>query len=238
MKNYLIATALAVVTAFACVGCKTSGDTNDPAPTAQTSVLGIEQNYNHALAIGAWYGQLADCTEQPAEKPLCSTDEVRTKIKQAKDVAGPVVAGARATVRNPLFDQSTASAITLSAQNAVAVLTAITAPLEALLNQAIQQGKAKPLGASMQASPAPLPLPRANTADLSVMGFLALLNLLLKVLPEGTAQWLKIKADRDKFNQIKAEGRNPTDQEWQDVIDVTTALEAQIDANAARGHTG
>lgn len=234
LKIMMVTSIVMMLSAFG--GCATDG----PAPTAQTTIYQIEQQYNHALAVGAWYGSLDDCGAPLADSILCSKADIRVKIKQAKDVAGPIIAGARATVRNPLFDQSTADRIILTAQNALAVLTVITEPLEALLNQAIQQGKAKPISAiTVAPSVAALPdvpqLPAPVFADMSVLAILTLLNTLLKVIPEGTAQWLKFKQDKEKYEAIRDAGRDPTDEEWQALVDETAALEAQIDENAAGG---
>jgi hypothetical protein len=65
-----------------------------------------------------------------------------------------------------------------------------------------------------------------------VIYILGLLSSLLKILPTGTALWAKIKGDKDKLDQIIAEGRQPTPEEWDALNVETAALEAQIDANA------
>lgn len=236
--------AIGVVLGIACLvvglsafgGCATTGTM-----TAQTSVFAIQQQYNHALQVGVWYGNLESCDAPTHDPVFCSKADIVVRIKNAKDVAGPAIAAAQATVRNPQFDQSTADKIVLSANAALAVMTAITEPLEALLGQAITAGKATPL--SMNAH---TPEMRAWSggdhpmvmADVSLVFVLGLINALLKLLPEGTALWLNIKADKDKLDAIAAENRNPTDDEWASLNTTTADLEAQIDANAARAQGG
>lgn len=237
--------AIGLIALVLCVsafgGCATNGTTN-----AQTSVFAVQQQYNHALAIGAWYGGLANCGTEGADKVFCSKPEVVTKIKQAKDVAGPAIAAAQATVRNPAFDGTTANQITLSASAALQVLTAITQPLEELLGKAISAGKAQPV---TSASMTPLPMwdGKVDMAALDVVALLALLSKLLELIPVGTAWWSRVKADHDTLAAIKARGEanpgdptagQPTDDEWKALNAETHTLEAQIDANAAAHGNG
>lgn len=222
LRIVAIAALVCCLSAFG--GCATNA--NNP----QTGVFAIQQTYNHALQVGDWYGKLESCGAPVHDPVFCSKPDVVKKIKDAKDVASPAIAAAQATVRNPAFDASTANKVTISAQAALAVLTAITVPLEELLGKAITAGKAQPVG--MSAS-----LPRwggeSQTAVIPLLYLLSLLSALLKVLPEGSALWTKYKADKDKIDEIVAEDRVPTDAEWAALNSETAALEASIDANAA-----
>lgn len=225
MKRFLIAgIMLALVLCVSAFGGCASTPNN-----AKTGIFAIQQQYNHALQIGAWYGSLETCGTPTADAIFCSKPDVVTKIKQAKDVAGPAIAAAQATVRNPAFDESTASKITLGAQAALQVLTVITVPLEELLGRAITSGKAQPL--SMTALPTYHGAPAV--AEVALLSILALLNSLLKFVPTGTALWNKYKTDRDLTQSIIDEDRVPTDEEWAQINAETASLEAEIDSNAA-----
>lgn len=134
----LVAAAFALVVGLAaCSGCAADKPNN-----AQTAVFQIEQQYKHALQIAVAYDSLTLCTA-PVHDVICSDPVVVKKIKNAKDVAGPAIQAAQATVRNPQFDASTANKITLSAAAALSVLTVITEPLEALLAKAATENGKK-----------------------------------------------------------------------------------------------
>lgn len=92
----------------------------------QQQVFELEQNYELALSIAADYAALPDCT---AGVTVCSTHDIRVKLKTAKDAAAPALQAAQNAVRDPNFNTSTSSAILIAAQQAVAALAAIEATL-------------------------------------------------------------------------------------------------------------
>lgn len=226
----MVVSAAFMVATLCAGGCAAfqTGAIKDP----QTAVFAIESDYKHALAIGAWYGALPSCAAPVHDAIFCSKADIVVKIGNAKDVAGPSLKAAQATVRNPAFDESTANKIILSAQAAVATLAVITGPLEALLGQAITAGKAQPLQSAVYYIGAMHDAPALATLGLAAI--LALLNSLLSFLPQGVAWYTQIKADRDKVKAIVDEGREPTPAEWDELNASIAGYEAQIDENTAR----
>ena len=241
LKNRARSLGLMVLCALMVIGLSAFGGCASTPSNPQQGVFATQQAYNRALEIGAWYGELPTCGSPGADRIFCSKPDVVDKIKAAKDVASPSIAAAQATVRNPQFDASTSDKILISAQAAVAVLTAITDPLLELLNQAVEQGKAQPISTSapawMYESDA------VHTASLNVVALLALFNQLLGLVPVGTAWYRRLQADRAVLEAIKQRGEDnpdnpeagqPTPGEWDALNAETRALEQRIDDNAER----
>jgi hypothetical protein len=121
-KLYSAVTFVALTPVFALfIGCGSVKPTNP-----QQQVFEISQTYEDALEAALVYDNLPDCTPGVT---VCSTKEIRQKIKVAKDAASPAIKAAQTTVRDPNFSASTGSAVIVAAENAVAALAAITAAL-------------------------------------------------------------------------------------------------------------
>lgn len=69
-----------------------------------------------------------------------------------------------------------------------------------------------------------------------ILQILAALTQLMGLVPAGTAFYNDLKARHDRLNAIKAQGEAAmwTDQQWSDAIAEDAAIDARIDANAAR----
>lgn len=128
MKNFakLLTLVVTMLMLSAFGGCVTSTTTSTLTP--QAAVYQAKQNYEVALQAALLYEALPECGSAGATQ-LCSSKAAKLKIKQAKDVASPSLDAAEASVRNPDFDKSTATAVIVSANAAVAALAAIVAAL-------------------------------------------------------------------------------------------------------------
>lgn len=103
-------------------GCVSGVKPSNP----QQAIFEIKQSYELALTVAVAYDSLPACTPGVV---ICSTPAGKAKIKQAKDVASPVIQGAENAVRDPNFDTNTTNAVIAAAQAAVVALTAVTAAL-------------------------------------------------------------------------------------------------------------
>lgn len=115
---------IALVSLVFLAGCATTGGV---VTTPKTMVFQIEQNYKVAQDVAVVYEGLPDCG--PKGVVLCSKPDVRAKIKKANDAALIAFQGAENAVNDPTFDQSKLSAIVAIAEQAVFVLTALSATL-------------------------------------------------------------------------------------------------------------
>lgn len=115
MKRILVSCLLAVI-----AGCATTGG------TPQRSIYQIKSEYQVALAAAVAYKALPACGAAGA--PLvCADPTIVAKLQQADSVAGPAIQAAENAVRDPSFNTSTANAVLVSAEQALLVLTTITA---------------------------------------------------------------------------------------------------------------
>lgn len=117
MKRFIVFVFAALLTA-----CVTT-----PAKNPQLQVFSIKSNYDAALTVAVAYDNLPPCVA--GVKAICSSHDVKVKIKQAKDVASPAIQAAENAVRDPTFDASTSQAVITAANQAVIALTAITSVL-------------------------------------------------------------------------------------------------------------
>lgn len=122
MKKYVMKAVIAGL----CVYIAACTLTGVKATNPQQAVFEIKQSYELALTVAVAYDNLPACTPGVV---ICSTPAGKQKIKQAKDVASPVIQGAENAVRDPNFDKNTANAVITAAQAAVVALTAVTAAL-------------------------------------------------------------------------------------------------------------
>jgi hypothetical protein len=125
MKSYIRAFALVVLL------CAVSACTGNLKPTnAQNAVFeATSLEYQTALDIAIAYDSLPDCAV-PSHPPLCSSTSTVVAIKAAKDKASPAIKAAQAAVRDPNFGASNIQTAIVLAQQAVALLTAITSQLK------------------------------------------------------------------------------------------------------------
>lgn len=97
--------------------------------TPQQAVFQIESEYQIALTAAVTYKNLPQCGTAGA--PLvCSDPNVVAKLKTADAAASAAIFAAQNAVRDPNFDKSKTSAVLLAAEQALAVLTAITAQVK------------------------------------------------------------------------------------------------------------
>ena len=113
--------AIAFFLALACViiaGCAVTPH------TPQQTVYQIESEYQVVLAAAVAYKHLPACG---GSAPLiCADPAVVAKLQQADTTASAAIFAAQAAVRDPNFDKSKADAVLIAAEQALAVLTAIT----------------------------------------------------------------------------------------------------------------
>jgi hypothetical protein len=111
--------------AFTFPGCSTV-DVKNP----QQAVLVAYGNYTQAAEGAAYYGTLPLCDEIPAGTyAVCANRALVLQVEVVLNGTRPIIEGAKKTVLDPKFDDSKADAVVVSAQNALAALTAITATL-------------------------------------------------------------------------------------------------------------
>jgi hypothetical protein len=95
---------------------------------AQTAVYQVVAEYDVAVHAAVAYRDLPACTK-PKTAIVCSDPAIVAKLQQAYRSTYPAIQQAEAAVRDPNFNASTASTVLISAQAALAALTAITATL-------------------------------------------------------------------------------------------------------------
>jgi len=209
---FSMCTFVLLVGALSFAGCAVT-----PA-TPKQSIYQIKSDYSDALAAAVLYDSLPPCTGA-ATGIVCADPTVKQKLKQAKDIASPVIQAAENAVRDPNFDKSTADAVVAAARQAVLAMTSIIAQLP------IPKAAAKPTSMVMMATP--------HEAALPIAYVLTLLTQLLQLVPAGSALFQKFTDQKTKFEQFVAENRDPTEEEWAALDAEVKALEAQVDAGAA-----
>jgi hypothetical protein len=114
---------LALVASFALSACATTVELPELQTPAQ-KVFAAKGIFDAALVVANQYKALPMC---PSSGFLCHEPSVVASIVTIAEAADDVLDAAEATVRNPIFAGSdTEAKVVISAQNAVAALTAIT----------------------------------------------------------------------------------------------------------------
>lgn len=67
---------------------------------------------------------------------------------------------------------------------------------------------------------------------------LGILDVAERLIPAGEAALTGLKEVKDKVNQLKTEGREPTDAEWDELNATTQALTDRLEAANARLNPG
>jgi hypothetical protein len=101
-------------------GCLSGVKSSNP----QQAVFQLETGLKDAETVAVAYDSLPSCST--GATLVCSSTNVAVQLKNAKDVAQVAVSNAEKAVRDPNFAAGGVSEAIVSAQAAVAALTAIT----------------------------------------------------------------------------------------------------------------